>query len=182
VLTAIAWATDGSAAASDALPLAVSLARTTGAELIIIHVQEITISRSGFLTEDHRALLASLHRTARRLRDDNIHATVWSSSAIPADVPRKILELAKTAAADVLVVGSRGHGSVMNLLLGSVTTRLIQSKRLPIIAVPPPSATPHTSQHVPGRSPGTRHIARRSMGSRKHPTMRRTQHSATTSV
>jgi nucleotide-binding universal stress UspA family protein len=136
VFTTIAWATDGSAAAFEALPLAEDLARATDGTLAIIHVQEVTISRAGFLVEDNRSVLASLHRTVRRLQDDGIHATVLSSKAATRDVPRVILDLAGTAAADVLVVGNRGHGSLISLVLGNVATRVLQVASLPIIVVP----------------------------------------------
>jgi nucleotide-binding universal stress UspA family protein len=144
VFTTIAWATDGSASASDALPIAEGLTRATGGKLVIIHVQEITISRSGFLAEDSRAVLASLHRTVRRLQDDGVHATVLSSRTTTRNVPRKILDLVNTAHADVLVIGNRGHGSVVNFLLGSIATRLLQAASLPIVTVPSRStaATP----------------------------------------
>jgi nucleotide-binding universal stress UspA family protein len=150
VFTTIAWATDGSASASEALPLAEGLARATGGTLTIIYVQEVTISRSGFLAEDGRSVLASLHRTVRRLQDDGVHATVLSSKATTRDVPRTILDLAEAAAADVLVIGNRGHGSLINLMLGSVAARLLQVTSLPIITVPSrsTSATPLTDADV----------------------------------
>ncbi|MCA2218859.1 universal stress protein [Jidongwangia harbinensis] len=140
MFTTIAWATDGSASATEALPIAEGLARATGGKLVIIHVQEITIGRSGFLAEDNSAVLASLHHTVRRLRDDGFHATLLSSETTTRNVPRKILDLAGTAHADVLVIGSRRHGSVVKLLLGSVANRLLQASSMPIITVPSRSA------------------------------------------
>jgi nucleotide-binding universal stress UspA family protein len=136
MFTTIAWATDGSVSASDALPIAEGLTRATGGKLVILHIQEITISRSGFLAEDNRAVLASLHRTARRLQDGGVHATVLTSRTTTRNVPRRILDLVHAAHADLLVIGNRGHGSVVNFLLGSVATRLLQAASLPIIAVP----------------------------------------------
>jgi nucleotide-binding universal stress UspA family protein len=144
VFTTIAWATDGSASASQALPIAEGLTRAVGGELAIIHVQEVTLSRSGFLTEDTGAVLAALDRTVRRLQDDGVHATVLSSRTTTRNIPQKILDLVGTAHADVLVIGNRGHGSVINFLLGSVATRLLRAAPLPIITVPSRStaATP----------------------------------------
>jgi nucleotide-binding universal stress UspA family protein len=161
VFTTIAWATDGSAAAADALPTAERLARAVGGKLAIIHVQEVTISRSGFLTEDTRTVLASLRRTAQRLQDDGVPATVLSSRATTRNVPRKILDLVGTAHADVLVIGNRGHGPMINFLLSSVATRLLQAAPVPIITVPSRSttATPLTDAGIasdsarPGRQP-----------------------------
>jgi nucleotide-binding universal stress UspA family protein len=164
VFTTIAWATDGSASASDALPVAEGLARAIGGNLVIVYVQEVTISRFGFLTEDNRAVLASLHRTARRLRDDGVHATVLTSKTTTHNVPRKILDLVSTAQADILIIGNRRHGSVLNLLLGSVANRLLRTAPLPIITVPSQStATTRspwpTSRRAP-RGPGhNRHSA-----------------------
>ncbi|MCA2218899.1 universal stress protein [Jidongwangia harbinensis] len=159
MLTTIAWATDGSASASNALPIAEGLARAVGGKLAVIHVQEVTISRSGFLTEDNRTVLASLHRTARRLQDDGVPATVLSSRTTTRNVPRKILDLVGTAHADLLVIGSRGHGSVINFLLGGVATLLLQAAPLPIITVPSRStaATPLTDAGIASDSaqPGT---------------------------
>jgi len=150
VFTTIAWATDGSVAASEALPFVEGLARATDATLTIIYVQQVTISRAGFLVEDNRSVLASLHRTVRRLRDYGVHATVLLSKATTRDVPRTILDLAGTAAADVLIVGNRGHGSLINLVLGNVTDRLLQIASLPIIVVPlrPAVATPLADAQV----------------------------------
>jgi nucleotide-binding universal stress UspA family protein len=159
VFTTIAWATDGSASASDALPTAEGLARAVGGKLAIIHVQEVTISRSGFLTEDNRTVSASLHRTARRLQDDGVPTAVLSSRTTSRNVPRTILDLVESAHADVLVIGNRGHGSVINFLLGSVATRLLQAAPVPIITVPSRStaATPLTDAAIAPDSarPGT---------------------------
>lgn len=141
MFTTIAWATDGSASASDALDIAEGLTRAVDGKLAIIHVEEVTISRSGFLTEDNGAVLSSLHRTAQRLQDDGVAATVLSSRTTTRNVPRKILDLVSTAHADVLLIGNRGHGSILNFLLGSVTTRLLQTAPLPIITVPSRSTT-----------------------------------------
>jgi nucleotide-binding universal stress UspA family protein len=140
MFTTIAWATDGSASASDALPVAEGLTRATGGKLVIIHVQEVTISRSGFLAENSTAVLDSLHRTVRRFRDEGVDATVLSSRTTTRNVPRKILDLVSAARADVLVIGNRGHGPVFNLLLGRTAIRLLHGASLPIIAVPSRSA------------------------------------------
>jgi nucleotide-binding universal stress UspA family protein len=42
---------------------------------------------------------------------------------------------------DLLVVGSRGYGPAMRVLLGSVSTRLVNSAPCPVLVVPRPAAT-----------------------------------------
>lgn len=50
MFTTIAWATDGSAEASETLPFMEGLAPATGAMLMINGVQEVTISRPAVST------------------------------------------------------------------------------------------------------------------------------------
>jgi nucleotide-binding universal stress UspA family protein len=47
-----------------------------------------------------------------------------------------LLDLAKEA--DLLVVGSRGHGGFIGLLLGSVTQHVVHHTTAPVVVVPPP--------------------------------------------
>src|SRR5690606_27392682 len=43
----IIWATDGSASAAKALPMASGLAKTMGGRLVIAHVEEVVVGRAG---------------------------------------------------------------------------------------------------------------------------------------
>lgn len=52
--------------------------------------------------------------------------------------------------ADVLVVGSRGHGRVASALLGSVSTRCIQEANCPVLVIPHQVASP-SDEHVDDR-------------------------------
>ncbi|MFC7530018.1 universal stress protein [Actinoplanes sp. GCM10030250] len=136
MFTTIAWATDGSPSSLGALPPVKALAHAVGAEVVIIHVQEVTISRGGFLAEDNRVVSRALRHAVRQLQDDGLHATVLGSESIARDVPQRILELAESVHASVLVVGNRGYGAFVNLLLGSVAARLLQTARIPVVMVP----------------------------------------------
>ena len=134
----IAWATDASPSARDALPVVETLARGTGANVVIIHVQQVVISRGGFLTEDSAAASAVLRHALHRLREQGIEATVLSAAARAQDVPQRILSLAESAGASVLVVGNRRQGPLLNSLLGSVSARLLRTAPLPVVLVPSP--------------------------------------------
>jgi nucleotide-binding universal stress UspA family protein len=132
----IAWATDGSPSALNALACAKELARETGAKLLIVHVEESLIGRTGILTDSHEAVLKALHRLADELQDEGIDAVVASGWGPAGSTARLILDLANEAGADLIVVGNRGHGPLARLMLGSVATRLLQTADRPVLMVP----------------------------------------------
>jgi len=53
-------------------------------------------------------------------------------------VVEQILETARELGADLIVMGSHGHGSVYNLLVGSVTEGVIKAAERPVLLVPSP--------------------------------------------
>lgn len=55
-------------------------------------------------------------------------------------VVHEILKLAEEISADLIVMGSHGHGAVYNLLVGSVTEGVLQAGQRPVLLVPAPGA------------------------------------------
>jgi nucleotide-binding universal stress UspA family protein len=51
-------------------------------------------------------------------------------------VVEEILKTADAIAADLIVMGSHGHGSVYNLLVGSVTEGVLKVSKRPVLLVP----------------------------------------------
>lgn len=52
----------------------------------------------------------------------------------------RLVGLAEEEDAELLVVGSRGHGSLRSAVLGGVSRRVIQDARCPVVVVPPEAA------------------------------------------
>ncbi len=55
-------------------------------------------------------------------------------------VVEEILKTAQEISADLIVMGSHGHGPVYNLLVGSVTEGVLKAGQRPVLLVPAPAA------------------------------------------
>ena len=132
----IAWATDGSSSARDALAVATRLAHDNAAKMVIVHVDELPVGRAVIAPNPNGAASAALHRAAQDLHAQGIEATVMSSSVASGDVARGIVNLAQKAGADVIIAGNRRHGPLARLLLGDVASRLLQIAPCPVLVVP----------------------------------------------
>jgi nucleotide-binding universal stress UspA family protein len=145
----IIWATDGSAGADHALGYARDLARAYGAELVLVHGEEMSSGRSsiGFTRRvDEEDLEAKVKRQAAELAASGIAVSVKIMEG-HAPAATLIAEVAQDIGADAVVVGTRGHTPLTGLLLGSVTDRLLHILHCPVLVVPPPAA------NTPGSGP-----------------------------
>ena len=135
----IVWATDGSPAAERALPLARWLAKSSGARLVVAHIDELVFGRSGGLHvhADEEAVLDRIRRRVQELAQDGIDAELEVAKVTSLGTAHVIAEIAQNVGADLIVAGTRGHGPVAGLLLGSVTHRLLHIAHCPVLAVPP---------------------------------------------
>jgi nucleotide-binding universal stress UspA family protein len=128
VFTTIVWATDGSPSADKALPLAKGLARTTGARLVVAHVEEVVIGRAGApVSTANEALKTALQQNMRTLEREGIRVEFRSRQAPAGNAAAAIVDLAKDMGADLIVAGTRGRGPLAGLILGSVALRLLQT-------------------------------------------------------
>ena len=134
----IIWATDGSAGADHALGYARDLARATGADLVVVHGEELSAARSsiGYTRRvDEEDLEAKIKRQVAEMTDSGLSVSVKviGGHAHPATL---IADVAQDIGADLVVVGTRGHTPLAGLMLGSVTDRLLHILHCPVLAVP----------------------------------------------
>lgn len=135
---AIIWATDGSKSAEQALPYAKALAKTEGARLIVVHVDELSLGKGGgysvYVNESE--IQGDIQKQVEELKREGLEVSLQTSTAVMGGAAHVIADIAKQEQADLIVAGTRGHGPVAGLLLGSVTHRLLQIAKCAVLVVP----------------------------------------------
>ena len=157
-MQAILVATDGSAAAGAALDAAIALAAETGGAIAAITVWQA-------LQGDYGLAYPSAAKLEELLDAERTHAeTALDDAAIRAaaagvpirtqlatgDPAEQICAYAAEIDARLIAVGTRGHGSVASLLLGSVSNAVIRRAPCPVLVVrtPEPSGDRPSAAHA----------------------------------
>src|SRR5262245_42907923 len=135
---------DGSPFAEHALPLALAVARRSGAAL---HLANVTTSVVEAFTEvayfapsELQAHLVRQHqayldRTAERLR--LLAAVPVSTHALEGDVATTLAHHAEKVGADLVVMATHGRGAFARFWLGSVADYLVRHLSLPLLLARP---------------------------------------------
>ncbi len=127
---------DGSGPAAVAMSYAADLAQRNDAELLIAYASGPAVILDPMDVERSmppEALRETVERWTAPLREDGIpHELVL----IEGDARSALLDTVHDRNVDLLVVGSRGHGPVGRLLLGSVATSVVQHSDRPVTIVP----------------------------------------------
>jgi nucleotide-binding universal stress UspA family protein len=132
---------DGSAAAADAVSLVDSIAWPDDTVLRVVSVIEPTLAiagpmyRGGALAPEVDEAITAYTHDAVRGAVDRLRAP---GRAVEGDVLRgrvasAIVEDARTSRADLVIVGSRGHGAIASLLLGSVSSEVVDHAPCPVL-------------------------------------------------
>lgn len=137
----IVCAFDGSDHAMKAAEYAVELAKTFGGSVTLVYVVEpyappVDMPGISFVDwlEPHRK---AAERVVQDARDDlgKRKGLQPATEVRVGSPPNELVRFAEDAAADLLVVGSRGHGTVKRLLLGSVADRVVHLAHVPVLVV-----------------------------------------------
>lgn len=83
---------------------------------------------------EHRQRHQQLHELAERLREDQVEATAL---LLQGPTVETVLGEAKRLGAELIVLGSHGHGAVYNMLVGSVAEGIVRAAQVPVLLVPP---------------------------------------------
>jgi nucleotide-binding universal stress UspA family protein len=136
---------DASGEARDALRVARGLATRLGLELVLLHVAPpVTEPGVGAVPFARQRLAESERADAQALLDRLVE-----EAGIPVDVERRIevgdpaqavLAVCEQEQAELVVLGSRRHGSVKAALLGSVSANVAGKAPCVVVVVPPGAA------------------------------------------
>lgn len=122
---------------------AADLSRALSAELVLLHVAQPEPEFIGYepgptsvrqaaarhMKEEHR----QLHEIDHRLEAQGLKVT---SLVVQGYVVEKILKETERVGADLVVMGSHGHGALRHLLVGSVAEGVLRKSPCPVLIVP----------------------------------------------
>jgi nucleotide-binding universal stress UspA family protein len=136
---AIVVGVDGSEPSKRALQWAAEEAVRRGARLDVVHAWTVPFSLipNGFADpKSYEAVAAAaLDEAVASLGDTKLAAL--DIERVLVDGPAADCLLQASAGGELLVVGSRGHGGFVGLLMGSVSQRVVAHATCPVVVVPP---------------------------------------------
>ena len=145
LMNAILVATDFGETSDAALVYGRNLARTFGARLHVVHVAEDVRATAGqeLYAGDIHALQAEVVETATTrlyssLTDDDLTALSGTPAVrVSSNPANAIIDYAKEAHVDLIVVGTHGRGPMSHLLMGSVAEHVVRHAPCPVLVVRP---------------------------------------------
>jgi nucleotide-binding universal stress UspA family protein len=134
----ILLATDGSAVIERAVLYTGHLARVEQAEVVVLHAYEPPVNYAtyagyeGLLEGYHTVAQAVVDEAINELHKDNVQARgeLRHGSAAAA-----IIAAAAEHEVDLIVMGTRGHGN-LEQILGSVSAQVLRHARCPVLQIP----------------------------------------------
>jgi nucleotide-binding universal stress UspA family protein len=137
----ILLAIDGSAHAEKALKYARDLALRDGAQVIVVHAFQPLPSYHVHPGETWGDKIVARHITVGRELADEAGQKLQAAGidviveVLEGPAADAILRVANTRQPDLIVMGSRGHGELASLLLGSVSHRVLAHIQVPVLIV-----------------------------------------------
>ena len=139
----ILFPTDFSPYGQEALRWATSLARDTGATLIIVHVEEPPMAYGGgemYLgaeegdREELRKALVKVLPTDPKIP--------FQHKLLVGDPATAVVEVAEQEGVDFIVMGTHGRSGLSRLLMGSVAEAIVRKAKCPVLTVKHPGPLP----------------------------------------
>ena len=131
---------DGSAAAGEAVEAGIDLAAHEGGEVFFVHVVPLThvASMNGFGLMGHVPYEPTwsdeemLDDALALAKSEDVDA---SAELLRGDPVSAIVTYADSVDANLIIVGSRGHGAIASAILGSVSRGVLAHSKRPVLIV-----------------------------------------------
>jgi nucleotide-binding universal stress UspA family protein len=143
----ILFATDFSTTANEALDFATSLAKESGAKLLIVHVAELPMAYGtgemydGLPEPD----TTELHRMLQEVVPTD-PAVPHEHRMISGNPSTEIVELAKAEDVDLIVLSTHGRTGLTRALMGSVAEVVVRHATCPVLTLKARQSAPTTSK------------------------------------
>ena len=137
----IVVAYDGSDHAKNAVRVASDLAKAFGAKLYIVEVVDTAAMLGMGLAPIPAEVINQIYDKARKDVNEgqqlakSLGVTDVEGQVLEGDPATSIIEFASKNGADLIVTGSRGLSTFKRVLLGSVSTKIVQESRIPVLVV-----------------------------------------------
>ncbi|MFT4176364.1 MAG: universal stress protein [Luteolibacter sp.] len=142
----IVAAVDFSNSTPGVIEMAVSMARKFHSALHLFHTVEPqpAYTAYGFTPEEFPAMNVYQDEALRRAKRhmEHLHSKVAAelpevtSELVEGSPLHQLSEYVKENGADLVVMGSHGHGVVASLLLGSVAEGMVRKAKVPVLIIP----------------------------------------------
>ena len=135
----IVFADKGSSAGDRALLYIEHLARQEEAEVVVVHAYEVP---NRYLTTDtYEELRASFQKAGWAVVDDAVKELQKAGILVRGIVregpaAQTILKVADEESTSLIILGTRGPSSAAEVMLGSVSAKVLRFARCPVLAVP----------------------------------------------
>ncbi len=141
-LKKILVAYDGSPHSKQALNWAIDLSLLSGSQVVAVKVFETSQLFAAAETGGARfmAMLDEIRREDQRLMDEvaavgQARGVKVKGEVLQGNIAREILDYAHKNNFDIIIAGTKGHGALEELLMGSVTRSLVSLAHIPVLVV-----------------------------------------------
>lgn len=136
----ILFPTDFSHTGDAALAMATSLARDTGAKLLIVHVEESPNVYAGgeFYYGIPNPPTDELRRMLEEVKPTD-GSVMYEHRLLTGDPAATIVRLAEDEGVDMIVLGTHGRTGILRMLMGSVAEAIVRRANCPVLTYKQPS-------------------------------------------
>lgn len=134
---------DGSPHSQKALEWAIDLSHCSSGKMIAVYVSEPVEILSLYTSESGIRMKDAIKELEERGRDKLEEAKTFCASRgvdvktvfLHGNIAHTIINYAKNEQADLIIAGTKGHGELEEMLMGSVTRNLVSLSSIPVLVV-----------------------------------------------